>query len=229
MLLDVSKPGEPTPLDLTQFESLDAAVAAVIPGRQYEDVAAQVLERNGAGVTELTVFFMSAVSRARSLHEGVATAIAASNPHAAFPLIRQFAETVAVVLYVADHPEYVAALMDHPKNLPKNVKRLSIQALVNYMDSRHSEQFGVVYADLCEITHFGSFAVWSPFQLKDDPAAPGRLSWASGPRWKDERQGLIACAQTVELADAMEQAIKNLGAACIREMDSAPDEGRTDG
>jgi hypothetical protein len=30
-----------------------------------------------------------------------------------------------------------------------------------------------------------------------------KVLWASSPRWKSEEQGLIACALTLELADAM--------------------------
>lgn len=206
-------------LDLEQFTSLADAVAAIDPERRYEDIAARTLEECGGSLTHLVIFFMSAVTRARCLQEGVAQAARVANPQAAFPLIRQFAETVAVVSYVLDQPEYVAAVMEHPRDRPKGVKRKSIQALVNYMDSNHSHQFGAVYADLCEITHYGSFAWATPFRASTEgPSGSINLNWHSGPRWKDERQGLVACALTLELADAMHQALAALGQRCIQQV-----------
>lgn len=111
---------------------------------------------------------------------------------------------------------YVNALMDHPKNLPKHGKRKSIQALINYMDRNHSQQFAEVYAELCEITHYGSYAMWASFSSRDDLGPFGGFSWSSAPAWKGERQGLVACAQTLEVAKAMESALHNLGATCLR-------------
>lgn len=214
----------PTLLDLDQFASLSDAVESLSPGQRYEDIAVKVVEAADGVLTTLLLFFMSAVTRARCLQEGVALTVKASNPHAAFPLIRQFAETVAVVFYVADHPDYVAALMEEPRHLPKNVKRKGIQALIAHMDKRYSNQFKTVYADLCEITHYGSFAWATPFRLasETDESVSGRFTWASGPRWRDERQGLIACAQTLELAAAMSAGLTRLGRVCAAR---SPDRG----
>lgn len=39
------------------------------------------------------------------------------------------------------------------------VNRKSIRALVNYMDARHTDQFAVVDAELCEMAHFGTLAL----------------------------------------------------------------------
>lgn len=103
------EPNDPTLLDLTQFESLDDAVSAVksFDRHEYEDTAVRVFDSvktTGGGFTQLMMFLLSAVSRARGLYDGIEAAIAAANPHAAFPLIRQFADAVAVVLYTTEHP-----------------------------------------------------------------------------------------------------------------------------
>jgi hypothetical protein len=204
---------EPELLDLSQFASLDDAISNVQTGRIYEEVSTPYLQAIHADgrLFYLDLFFMSAITRARSLHEGIAREIAAANPHATFPLIRQFAETVALVFYVSDHPAYVNALTDRPRDLPRNIKRKTPQALVNYM-SKHARHFGEVYAELCEITHYGSTAMWST--IRPDKADPGHITWSSKPDWRDERQALIACAQTLELVDAMQTALKALGHAC---------------
>jgi hypothetical protein len=214
----VAKPTDPMPLELSQFGSLEEAISAAQPDKRYEDIAVKLMERTGGHLTALGFFFLSAVSRARGLHEGIAHELLKSNPHSTFPLIRQFAESVAVVCYVADHPDYVHALMDHPRNLPRQIKRKSIQALVNYMDIKHSKQLGLVYAELCEITHYGSLAMWTSFNADDELRQSPGFTWASGPVWRGERQGIIACAWTVEIGNAMADAIHNLGASCIREL-----------
>jgi len=44
------------------------------------------------------------------LHEAATQMIEAENPHAAFTLLRAYAENTAAILYAKDHPN----LLDHP-------------------------------------------------------------------------------------------------------------------
>jgi hypothetical protein len=60
-----------------------------------------------------------------------------------------------------------------------------------------------VYAELSEATHFGAVAMGIP-RDPDEDSSGAQTSWASYPRWRTEEQALVARAQTLKLADAME-------------------------
>ena len=195
-----TRPSKPASLDLAQFKSLEDAFLKVEPGQRYLDVGKALLPHaERLPLTLPVLFWFSMVTRAQGLHDAIAREIANANPHAVFPLIRAYVESVLHVIYVADHPEYVAALIDRPRNSTGGQpKRKSIQALIAYART-HAPGMKDVYAKLSEATHFGSIAMWAPMTPEED----GHFSWASSPRWRSDEQALIACAQTLELADAM--------------------------
>lgn len=133
------------------------------------------------------------MTRARGLYDGIAREARAGNPHAVFPLIRQFAEMVALVFYVVDHPKYVLALTERPRDRPTGTPaRKSIQAIIHQIEKKHAPQFGTIYAELCEIAHFGAVGMWASYRIDDQQERT--LSWTSYPRWRDDRQAFIACA-----------------------------------
>jgi hypothetical protein len=66
----------------------------------------------------------------------------------------------------------------------------------------------MVYAELSEATHFGATAMWMPHSIECEEER--LLSWSSGPQWRSDEEALIACAWTLELADAMELALRQL-------------------
>lgn len=138
------------------------------------------------------------------LHGAIAREIGQDNPHAVFPLIRAFAESVILVMYVSDHPRYVETLTARPSELRKNgPKRKSIQSLINTA-SKRAPGMKDVYAELSEATHFGAIAMWASHAIEGDDESGYRTSWASYPRWRNDEQALVACAQTLELTYAME-------------------------
>lgn len=201
---------EPRMLDLQQFDSAESAKAAVQLHRVFDAEAEAVLTR-APGLTLLVMFAMSAVVRARGLYEAIAREVVHDNPHAVFPLLRQFAETVAMAFYVADNPSYVAVLTQRERDKPAgSPRRKSIQTLVNHVKKHYAAQFGNVYAELSEIAHFGTVALWTAHRVEDDE---GATSWTSVPRWRDESQLLVACAQLLELREAMSDALGRLGEA----------------
>jgi hypothetical protein len=98
---------------------------------------------------------------------------------------------------------YIDALTSRPKEQkPGAPGRKSMQALINYASS-HASGMKLVYAELSEATHFGSTAMWMAHSIDNDGEA-GAFSWTSYPRWKSEDQALIACAQILELTQAMD-------------------------
>lgn len=81
-----------------------------------------------------------------------------------------------------------------------------MQALINYA-ARRFEGFKDVYADLSEIGHFGSISMWASMTV-DEGKDDGSFTWTSYPRWRNEQQALIACAQTLELAEATQSLLQ---------------------
>jgi hypothetical protein len=196
---------EPEMVDLSQFESLDDAMHKVEPGDRYVEVGklAIPLPEGGMPLTLAFYFWFSMIARCEGLHRATASEIRSGNPHAVFPLIRGLAEAVVLVIYVLDHPEYVQTLTTPARDLPRDgPKRKSIQALINYA-SEHAPGMKLLYAELSEATHFGSTAMWASTVIEGESEKALETSWASYPRWRDKKQALIACAQTLELSDAL--------------------------
>lgn len=207
---------EPRKLDLTQFASLDDALAKVEPGERYTDVGKLLIPiSDGMPMTLGTMFWFSMISRSEGLHQAIAREIRASNPHAVFPLIRAFAESVVLVIYVTDHPKYIDVLTSRASELPKSgPKRKSIQALINYA-LKHASGMKTVYAELSEATHFGAIAMWASHTVEGDDESGYRTSWTSYPRWRNDEQAMVACAQTLELAEAMQHFLRQFALAHV--------------
>lgn len=190
----------PRRLDLGQFDSVEDALSKIEPGDRYLEVGKIAMRycKDGEGLplTLPVLFWFSMITRSQGLHDAIVREIAQGNPHAVFPLIRAFAESVVLAHYVSDHPEYVKALIDHPRNSGKDgPRRKTIQALIAYAKD-HAPGMKDVYAELSEATHFGSTAMWASVT----PEEGEHFTWASSPRWRSDEQALIACAQTLELA-----------------------------
>ena len=190
-------------LNLDQFQDLDDALDQLADSRVYEDVLKEAFRRPHTH-SLLTVFAQSACTRFRGLHEGIVREVAASNPHAAFPLNRAFAETVLTVAYAHDNPDFVERITKRRGDQPKELKRLQIKTLINHIRPS-APGFSQVYDELCEITHFGSVALWQPHAL--DGART--VQWRSEPRWGNDREPLIACAQLMEMSAAAETYLYN--------------------
>lgn len=199
---------EPKRVDVGQFSTLDDALEKINPGSRYVDIAALLmpLGPNGMPSNLLVMFWMSMITRGESLHQAISRETEQSNPHAVFPLIRAFAEAVVLVMYTLDHPEYVSAVVVTPGQLPKgSPKRKSIKALIDYT-LKHFPGMALLYAELSEATHFGAAAMWTSLRMEDREER--RWSWSSGPQWRNDEQCLVACAQTLELAGAMDSALR---------------------
>jgi hypothetical protein len=194
---------EPESLDLEQFSDLGDALDQLADSRVYEDVLKAAFGRPHR-YTLLTIFAQSACTRFRGLHEGIVRELVASNPQAVFPLNRAFAETVLTIAYAHDHPEYVERIMKRRGEQPRELKRPQIKALIDHI-TPDAPGFVHVYDELCEITHFGSVALWQPHVLEDERT----VQWRSEPRWKNERESLVACAQLKEMSGAAETYLHN--------------------
>jgi hypothetical protein len=191
-------------LDLSQFTSVEDATRKVEPGERYIEIGKLLLPHaEGRPLTMPLLFFLSMITRSQGLHSAIAREIREGNPHAVFPLVRAFAEAVTLVIYVTDDPGYIDLISARASELPKTgPKRKSMQKLITHA-SKHAPGLKNVYAELSEATHFGAVAMWAAHAIEDEDDGVLSTSWTSYPRWRSDDQALIACAQTLELADAM--------------------------
>ena len=201
---------EPKRVNLSQFDSVEDALEKVEPGARYVDIGSLLLPLPDAGMpsTLASFFWMSMITRSEGLHQAIARECRCANPHAVFPLIRAFAEAFVLVFYVSDHPQYVRTLIVPERELRKDgPKRKKIKALIAYA-SKRAPGIDAVYRELSEATHFGSTAMWGPHRVDGKGVEGVRTSWSSGPRWRSDEETMIACAMALEIADAMEEVLR---------------------
>ena len=201
-------------VDKEQFASPEAAIAAVRYNGEYEAFLTEfspLLESRIPNASRVGLFFLSAVSRSRALHEAAAREIEASNPHATIALLRQFAEMVALTFYVADHHSEADLLWDGAHKASGNgAKPASIGRTMSHMDKRYSEQMCLVYRELSGGTHFGVAAFIEGFRAKDGES----VVWSSTPQWRSDDDLLRSCAWLLELSDGMRKALERLMTTC---------------
>jgi hypothetical protein len=197
-------------LEAAPLDELVAYIASPELVLRYERVRGDVPDTEG--FFAVPMFFLGSISRARGLHEGLAQAIASANPHAAAPLLRQFVETLAAVLYVTRHARYAGAFIHDPRVQQERggPSRKSPKRLVDWMEaSGNAVGFVAMYEDLSEATHYGSTA-WA-FPFRSDETDDGIVHWQAEPRWKDEDSARVICRWTISASDAMEAWLRQLG------------------
>lgn len=87
-------------LDLSEFASLEDALAKTEPGERYGNVAALLIPvATGMPMTLTTMCWQSAITRVEELQQAIVRETRAGNPHAVFPLVRAFAETVVLLVH----------------------------------------------------------------------------------------------------------------------------------
>lgn len=200
-------------MDLAQFESLEDALERIEPGSRYTDISAGVLPlaRNGMPITWETLFWFSMITHVTGVQSAIAREGRHANPHAVVPLIRTLTEAAVTLYYVLDHPEYVRALIAPPSEpFAGAPRRKSIHALISYA-STQAPGLRQLYAELSEGTPYGSVPMWAAHRIRTDGDV-ARTWWSSEPRWRDDRAALVACAQTLELADEIERLLEAFAA-----------------
>lgn len=206
---------QPQLLDLEQFGSLGNALSTIKPRHRYRDVGLRVFPRGTvppSGIDYPRLFFLSMITRSEALHGAIAREAREQNAHAVFLLLRAFAEDVALVIYLIDHPKEIPAWTVRERELPEGAPgRRSTGSLIDRAVTE-APQFKAVYRELSEIAHFGSAAMWASHSVLPEEEGILRATWTSTPCWRDEKQALIACALTLELAEAMERYLQRFAA-----------------
>jgi hypothetical protein len=200
-------PDDDGQVDVSQYASVDdALLAAATLADRFPDITARaVSEDNPAKLFGLRhMFLMSAVARAKGLHDGIVREIRADDPHTVFPLLRTYVELGGLLNYVAEKPDYVQKLMANPRDDPAGRGRVTFQAVWSVAKRRYP---GIknAYAELSEFGHFGSSGVFASWSFDDSDPRPGTLGHVRhklGPGWRDpDRDPKLAAAWLVEAND----------------------------
>lgn len=211
-----SAPKEPYKMNLGALGTIDEALTAAEGlAVKYDAIARNVFDTCGPDLGRESLLFQSMVVRIRGLHDGSVREIRAKNPHGTFPLVRAWSEACALLIYVTDKPQYIGILMETKKNLGPSGGRKSIQAIISHA-SKRMPGLKPIYDQLSEIAHFGSVAFWNPFDTREDDngdQATVTLTWSSVPRWRNEKQALIACGWVHELAEASRHLLQEFAEA----------------
>ena len=212
-------------LDVGQFESVEDAVSKLDPGSRYLNIAELLFPLPPGGMpTNVQFYFWAAmITRSEALQGAISREAKASNPQATFVLLRTFLESLVMVMYVLDHPRYVGALMDHPRNRAKDApRRRTMQSLLSHA-AKYAPNIKEVYAELSEFAHFGSTALWTS-HVPGERDELGHLSvtWQTAPSWRNDEQAYIACAHTLELADGMDFYLREFTERYIVPLRKAP-------
>jgi len=196
----------PGPRHIAQVTDPDASNAWVrklgildkVSGPREAASSANALKRAGrlvllAGVSNFTVehfVFSGLRARAQGMHGGTVAALQSDNPHAAFTLLRAYAENAAAILYLKDKPEQLEQFWRDFDG-----SGIPIGKMTNYARSR-MVQFKAVYDQLSKYAHPHSQSIFA------SATAEGKsgFRWQSMPAFKSERDLLTACGWTVEMA-----------------------------
>ncbi len=213
---------DPRMIDLSLFIDRETCLELAMQGcpERYRAIAKKYLLATSA-MTTGHVFYMSLVSRLCGLHEAVMREITADNPSAVFLLIRGYAETLAIAMYVIKKPTYIEAALSDPKRGGPN--RKSIQSIFAGI-SDEAPGFKAVYGELSDHAHFGPIGVYSAHVIVDDELQ--QTGWTDEPHWRDQSEFRIACAQIHELAQMAFVKLEEFGSAFLTEPFPTPVIGR---
>jgi hypothetical protein len=138
--------------------------------------------------------FQGLLARAQALHEAAVAATDADNPHAAFTLLRAYAENAAAILYAKDKPERLKSFWDRGSTPPISVGRIT-----NYAE--HSQRFGGfrgIYAQLSQFAHPQALGILASSSTDQDAT----VQWSSSPQFRRPDDKVVAYGWAIELAEA---------------------------
>lgn len=165
------------------------AVAARAAREKILEPARRVLG-SSKKITLRLVVFQGFVARAQALHEAAILMIVAENPHAAFTLLRAYAENAAGILYAKDHPGRIQHFLDTEGHGTK------IGIITNYAGKRFGG-FKDIYDQLSKFAHPQALGI-----LASSSVEGSSFSWSSVPHFKQAEDQLLAYAWVIELAEA---------------------------
>lgn len=135
--------------------------------------------------------FQGFVAQAQCLHEAATLTIEAENPHAAYTLLRAYAENAAAILYAKDHPNRVET-----SGTPRVTASRSGPSPTTR--SRGWRASRGIYGERSKFARPQAAGLLASSSISED----FKLSWRSAPHFKNLEDQITACAWVVELAEA---------------------------
>lgn len=174
-------------------EDDDSAREAAWAAREsIAEVERTVLRSGSFTMSHLMVWGL--VARAQSLHEGCVAAIEANNPHAAFTLLRAYAEQCAAVLFMTDHPARAERLWNDPDG-----RGVKIGVITNHAErSGRMPNFAKLYKQLSGYAHPTTASHFASMRVGQKRS----FTWQAAPRFKHDDDKLMAYIWCIELAQA---------------------------
>ena len=191
--------GDAIPLDLSRFTSPEEGLRIVAEARRELLAAASATKP-----TEDRDFLLrelglgTVIAAAIALHDGAVREAVDANPHACLTLIRGLVEVFAVANYLQHDPDYLESiLVDPAKNSTGARKTKKMQALIDVAVRDGHRGLGYVYAQLCDVAHFGRGAMGIPLRSYEEDGEPG-VTLNILPHWSSELHALNALAMIEE-------------------------------
>lgn len=139
----------------------------------------------------MAVVCQSFIALAQCLHEAAIQMTEAENSHAAFTLLRAYAENMAAILYAKDHPNLAANWWDvDGHGIPIGKITNHAQTLLGGFKGIYDQLSQYAHPQARGLLGFSSITDWQTVQ------------WSSAPHFRSANDWLVAYAWIVELADA---------------------------
>lgn len=186
----------PAPVAARGITDRASGVERARASRQWlHDAATYALERGSRDdLYDGHLLVMGLSSRAAGLHDGAVGALGANNPFATYTLLRAYAENAAALIYAIDKPNQLHRILGLDGSPP-----ISVGILTNYSEqgSKRFGAFRAVYGDLSAFSHPMSRSIFASLAPTE-----GGFEWQLHPKFKYDKDFLVACSLVVEMAEA---------------------------
>lgn len=190
------------------WTTLEAAAPILAPGERYHMMAGRFFPATHEEPAIERLVLQSLFVRIHGLHRGIWNGLVDNNPWQVWPLMRAMFELEVVMLFIAQAPQYFAALSAGP-----SADRLDYPALPGVAKMLHRVRDEIpsgvrAYWELSDVTHVGPKAIWMAHtvHLTGDALT---LTWRSQPTFRPE-QIPIAASQLRELIEGCAIAFERL-------------------
>jgi hypothetical protein len=191
--------GDAIPLDLSRFTSpLEGLRLVSESRRELLEAAASTRPAESGAFLLRQLGLGTVIAAAIALHDGAVREAVDANPHACLTLIRGLVEVFAVANYLSHDPDYIESLLVDPaKGSVGARKPKKMQALIDVAVRDGNRGLGHVYAQLCDVAHFGRGAMGIPLRSYEEDGEPG-VTLNILPHWTSELHATNALAMIEE-------------------------------
>lgn len=121
--------------------------------KHYELIDELVMKFHGGKLYKETLLVNGAILKSLNIYRGGVWSLGQRNPHVFFDCLRSQCETLALLRYCIEKPDYVtAATLGEHKHPEEKMRLVNILTMVDRLDKKH-EGIRHDYDDLCEFTH----------------------------------------------------------------------------